>query len=41
MPKMGDLRRKKIQARQRKMTNAVKREAKAAKREKRRGASAG
>jgi hypothetical protein len=32
MPKMGDSRRKKIQARQRKRANALKREAKAAKR---------
>ena len=33
MPKMGDSRRKKIQARQRKMTNAQLRAAKIAKRE--------
>ena len=32
MPKMTDSRRKKIQAKQRKATNALKREAKAAKR---------
>lgn len=33
MPKMGDSRRKKIQAKQRKATNALKREAKIAKRQ--------
>ena len=33
MPKMGDSRRKKIQARQRKALNALRRAAKAAKRE--------
>jgi hypothetical protein len=37
MPKMTDSRRKRIQARQRKLANALGRAAKAAKREERRG----
>ena len=40
MPKMTDSRRKRIQAKQRKLTNALQREAKVAKRDRNRGKSA-